>query len=579
MNKTIIINIGGTIFHIEEDAYELLKNYMTEVKRSLSMNTDSFEIITDIENRFAELFSHFLQTQNKQVIVADDVKVVMAQMGNPSDFNTPEDKEAEAGPAKNNFTSEEKNTASSRRLFRDPDDKIIGGVCSGVAHYFDVDPVWIRLTLGLLFFLGGISFIPYVIFWIAVPMAKTRADRIAMKGGVVNLDSLRQSFENEVKDLGQRADQWRKQNINPDTSARVKSFFGEVFEVIGNIIMAIIKVAGVFFAGLFLFIGGVLLISFFVAMMALLFRIHSTEFESFPLNVIPQGYRLGVILSASALVLIPLLLLFVLGLRIVFKRISVSRPVVQSLAIIWFLALGFGIFYASEISGAYRHHAKATQEISILDNPHQAYRIQVNENLFSDSLYKKGFLLNDPSIFERRTRFGLHFGGDYEDDQPPHHVYFHIEKSNTSSPYLKEEFTALGPNYESAVKTATEIVFPFEQKDSILEVGNRITYPANKPYRGQDANISLCIPIGYTIWMDNTTRDLIRNWYTNLDDYEFGGKSKDAYIMTEDGLRPKFGVLKPKPKLSEDENQSDLDKPEKPELPEKPENPDKTDSL
>lgn len=292
MNKTIIINIGGTIFHNEEDAYELLKNYMTEVKRSLSTHTDSFEIITDIENRFAELFNQILQTQNKQVIMADDVKSVMAQMGNPSEFNNQEENETETqGGTKTNYPHEEK-TVSGRKLFRDPDDKIIGGVCSGVAHYFDVDPVWIRLTLGLLFFAGGIGFIPYVIFWIAVPMAKTRADRIAMKGGVVNLDTLKQSFENEVKDFGNRADQWRKQNLNQDTSGRVKNFFGEIFEVLGKIIIAAVKIAGGFFALLFLFIGGILLIAFFVVTVALILGVHNHEFTDLPINVIPESYRI-----------------------------------------------------------------------------------------------------------------------------------------------------------------------------------------------------------------------------------------------------------------------------------------------
>src|SRR5215469_2231425 len=86
MNKTIIININGIVFHIEEDAYEILKNYMTDVKRHFATSADSLEITTDIENRIAEMFNELLARDNKQVIVEQDVNEVIGQMGTVSDF-------------------------------------------------------------------------------------------------------------------------------------------------------------------------------------------------------------------------------------------------------------------------------------------------------------------------------------------------------------------------------------------------------------------------------------------------------------------------------------------------------------
>src|ERR1700712_3811935 len=96
MNKTIIININGTVFHIEEDAYEILKSYMTDVKRHFLNSADSHEITTDIENRIAEMFSEILTAENKQVIIEQDVQKVVEQMGTVQDFENAEEEEAKS---------------------------------------------------------------------------------------------------------------------------------------------------------------------------------------------------------------------------------------------------------------------------------------------------------------------------------------------------------------------------------------------------------------------------------------------------------------------------------------------------
>src|ERR1700684_2875865 len=126
MNKTIIININGIVFHIEEDAYEILKNYMTDVKRHFSNSADSLEITTDIENRIAEMFSELLVKENKQVIVEPDVKLIIEQMGTVADFESAEN------DSKADQTAYTYNNREGRRLFRDPDDHLLAGVCSGI---------------------------------------------------------------------------------------------------------------------------------------------------------------------------------------------------------------------------------------------------------------------------------------------------------------------------------------------------------------------------------------------------------------------------------------------------------------
>src|SRR5450432_1649510 len=103
MNKTIIINMNGIIFHIEEDAYEILKNYMTDVKRHFLDSADSLEITTDIENRVAEMFTEILAAEGKQVIVEQDVHKVISQMGTVEDFASADEDEKPAGSNPYNY--------------------------------------------------------------------------------------------------------------------------------------------------------------------------------------------------------------------------------------------------------------------------------------------------------------------------------------------------------------------------------------------------------------------------------------------------------------------------------------------
>src|SRR5690606_19664165 len=144
MNKTIIININSIVFHIEEDAYETLRSYMIEIKKHFGNTSESKEILEDIENRIAEMFSERIETGRKEVINLEDVQQVITQMGRVSDF---EESEESAGESYQQSEKEEQPTDThfGKKLMRDPDDKILGGVCSGLAHYFAMDPRWIRI--------------------------------------------------------------------------------------------------------------------------------------------------------------------------------------------------------------------------------------------------------------------------------------------------------------------------------------------------------------------------------------------------------------------------------------------------
>src|SRR3546814_14037062 len=125
MNRTIIININGSVVHIEEDAYDMLRSYMIEVKKHFGNTADSHEIVGDIENRIAEMFNDRIVQGKKEVITMQDVNDVTAQMGRVSDFET------EGQEADSSYTADEAYdfapNSRERKLMRDPADKVFGG--------------------------------------------------------------------------------------------------------------------------------------------------------------------------------------------------------------------------------------------------------------------------------------------------------------------------------------------------------------------------------------------------------------------------------------------------------------------
>ncbi len=174
MKKTISINIGGNIFHIEEEGYDKLKSYLDSVHKYFATFEDSKEIIDDIENRIAEKFYSQLK-KNKEAISTQEVDSLIASMGTVADFEAtfddePVDQKQETKKEAKEETKEEFKEAKEpkRKLYRDKTNNILGGVAAGIAHYFDIDALWIRLLWILLLF-SGFGIIAYIIFWVVLP--------------------------------------------------------------------------------------------------------------------------------------------------------------------------------------------------------------------------------------------------------------------------------------------------------------------------------------------------------------------------------------------------------------------------
>ena len=186
MKITVSINLGGYSFNIDEDAYTELKRYLKNLELHFAGEESSSEILSDIETRISELFRTKI-TSYKQVINIEDVRQAVSVMGTPEDISDNGGK-----------TSREKfSSPGYHRMYRDTDNRIIGGVCSGMGAYWDIDPIIIRIIFVALVLAGGIGALIYLILYIVIPEAKTIAQKIEMKGDPVNIHNIKDAVKKE----------------------------------------------------------------------------------------------------------------------------------------------------------------------------------------------------------------------------------------------------------------------------------------------------------------------------------------------------------------------------------------------
>jgi len=194
MKKTVSVNLGGFVFNIDEDAYKELQVYLSLIESHFAHDHGRQEIIDDIEARIAELFRAKTGT-GKQVINIEDVQEVIKTLGKPEEMGEGESSE---------YEQEEPYTASYRtyrRIYRDPDNRIIGGVCSGLAAYWHFDPLILRIIFIVAFLGFGVGLFIYLILWIVIPEAKTVAQKLEMRGEPVTASNIGKAVRDEFNNF------------------------------------------------------------------------------------------------------------------------------------------------------------------------------------------------------------------------------------------------------------------------------------------------------------------------------------------------------------------------------------------
>lgn len=229
MNKIHAVNLGGYPFNIDDDAFEYLNRYLGTIHNHFKESEGYEEITTDIEYRLAELFQEILG--DRMIVTIRDIEESIQIMGRPEEFGAePIERPAEqSNTDRKSYASERDAGATTdkgkqriktgKRLFRDTDDKVVGGVCSGLAAYFGIeDPIWVRLLFAGATVFMGFGAPLYFLLWIIAPEAKTSGDRLAMRGEKVTVSNIGKIVEEELDRFG---------DAMSDFGERVEESFGK----------------------------------------------------------------------------------------------------------------------------------------------------------------------------------------------------------------------------------------------------------------------------------------------------------------------------------------------------------------
>jgi phage shock protein PspC (stress-responsive transcriptional regulator) len=190
MKKMHSVNLAGMLFHINEDAFDMLKSYIDAVEKQFP-GEERKEILQEIETRIAELFSEKI-TERKQVINLADVKEVIDVLGEPEEYESTEGERS---------NKEERKVHHSKRLYRDPENKVLGGVCGGLGWYFNADPVLFRLLFIIVFLVFGVGLIVYLVLWLITPEANSMAQKMEMKGESFTFSDFKKKARSEYENM------------------------------------------------------------------------------------------------------------------------------------------------------------------------------------------------------------------------------------------------------------------------------------------------------------------------------------------------------------------------------------------
>lgn len=526
MNKTININLGGIFFHIDEIAYQKLKLYLDAIRRSLSDDPQGRdEILNDIEHRIGELLSERVKDE-RQVVNENDIDEITKIMGKPEDYLVDEEI----------FEDEPKyrSKSSSKKLFRDGEDKFLGGVSAGLAHYLRIDSLWVRLMWVILVVAGFGTGIPiYILLWILIPEAVTTAEKLQMKGEPVNISNIERKIREEFNDVSSRV----KDGVNDVTDKvknsefkdKAKSGLQDVIETLGKIFIAIFSVFGKFIGALLILVASLTLIGLLIGA----FSWGSFEMFGFGHQFVHNpAFFFNSILPSWVLILfsflaigIPFVVLFMLGLKILSSNVkSFSTATKLSLLGIWIislLGLGFaGIDLATQ--KAYDGVHNQTEELPLIASDTLKIKMIGNDNL---SNYKE---------FRRRYNSETVYDNDIQKLYSTR-INVDIKPTDKTIASIKIRKESEGKSRLTANNDAESIEYQFNLNDKNLELNGYFLSDFKNKFKDQLIDVTIYLPVNSLIYLDNSTRTFL-NDVENIQNIYDRDMPKHFYKMTENEL-------------------------------------------
>lgn len=457
---------------MEEDAYELLQQYLNRLETSLKNEQGSREIIEDIELRIAELCSEHL-AQGKSVVELSDIESIISTMGDPADYVD----DSEAIEKEGHESQQTKSEKTEKRLFRDTENAVIAGVCSGIASFFNIDVVIIRAIFVIMFFFAGFGFPLYVILWFIVPRAKSTIDRLRMKGKAINVESVREEVETAAENIKKGSNRFTSQLKSEDSY--------------GRHINRGVRILATLFGAFLIFIGIMMLIPFLIFIVG--------GFEAIPVAN-DQGWlsfadfgelvltnnsdfnlmASGIILLAFSVISFSILLgsMFVFNIRNKWAKLS--------LLLLFASGITGGVLSGLSGINTGKDFVKGGEIEEILGsvNTKELTIIPQNGEIILDGTTKKTFTAESGM---------MEIDGD---DVKLYGVYIDYVPSGDSLFHIHKKVQARGKNHEAASKRSNNIRHQASIFGDSLIVNTYYLFPTADKLRDQEVEIIVEIPQG-----------------------------------------------------------------------------------
>jgi phage shock protein PspC (stress-responsive transcriptional regulator) len=519
MKKTFTINISGTVFHIEEDAYEVLQKYLVNLKNHFGSSEEGKEILADIEARIAEIFIEKSDNVHK-VVSIDMVNEAVNIMGTPEDFAEEEEIEGEYQP------SEE--SKRKRRLYRDPDHRVIGGVCGGFGAYFGMDPVILRIIFAVLFLItAGTAILAYIILWIAVPKAKNTAQRLEMRGQEATVKNIEKSIKEEINEVKESYKKFKES----DTYSKGKKGVTAAGDVTYNVFKVILRIA-VIVIGVILIISGFLGLLGFISSMVIghsfvqgwpMIWSPEVQVPGFLNHFVSPGTVTFGMIAVGLLVGIPLLAMLFIGTKLVFRYRTNNTAIGLSMVGVWLVALFALITVSFGQLGNYKSKATFTETKTISCDSCQTLTLKLGKDLYEDYA-KMDFEIENIKVAVVDGEEVL-LG----------HVRLDVEKAGNEDFVVTVRKASRGKTREDARDTAEDIIYRFNAQDSTVVFDPYFILNRDDKYRAQEVEITVKVPEGKAVYLGEEMVKIIHD-IENVSNTWDGDMVGKTWIMKPEGL-------------------------------------------
>lgn len=545
MNKTVTINISGLIFNIDETAYAKLKNYLGSIERYFTTADGGEEIMTDIEGRIAEMFSERISSR-KEVVSMADVEHMISVMGQPEDFVDEETREE--NERKKNAREEQSNEFNNasepgddfdsgpKRFFRDPDKKIVGGVCAGVGYYFGIDPIIVRLLFVIAVMLGFSGILVYIILWAITPKAITRAEKLQMRGRKVNIDNIKHTVRKEADDVKKNFKNFEGKLGDYSTSEsgkRVGNFISDVGYFIINIIRNVLRIVAKLLGVALVFFGGVILFSLLLSIIGIstfdgVFMINGDLFEftvgeAAQLLVAENWIRPVASIGFGLLIGLPIMFLILVGVKIVLGIADFGKKSGFVLFGLWVIGAFMFLVSTTYVASDFSKSEKTVQSMSLPYSFADTIHVSVDSEMLShgsQSTYPGDFF-NLLKIDENSVALA--------------NVKFNVVESKNDSISIIVTQKARGGSFKEAKVRAENIEFSYNIEGTELILSPFYKFLKEDQYRFQELFVTLALPEGKTVYLGEGTPWVIYDIKNRANTHD--SRMNDHYwLMTTDGL-------------------------------------------